>query len=102
VINSTVEEDDVQKQGLVFVIYALRKSDSRASETNKKMMLQLAAFIRFAAPTRVVGLHFVYDLSIQRELARLFGSALSRTLRLRFVTHHAGKCCWLGTATSKQ
>lgn len=90
-INAISEDENAQKRGLVWIIYGIGTKNKAYDSINKKLLLQVGAFIRFGAPIRIVGLHFAYDAPILKEEAQLLASSLSRDVRLRFVAHHNGK-----------
>ena len=88
VVQSLAEDEEVQKRGVVGIIYCCKGGSKPAIEAfNRKSMVQLATFMRFAAPVRLVGLHYVYDDSVLGQFSRFILDLLPKTVRLRFITH---------------
>ena len=88
VVQSLAEDEEVQRRGIVGIIYCCKGGSKTAIEAfDRKSMVQLATYMRFAAPVRLVGLHYVYDDSVLGQFSRFILDLLPKTVRLRFITH---------------
>ena len=89
------DDPETQRRGIVVIVYCvsggntLQKSDPT---TERDLIVEIGTYMRFAAPVRVVGLHFLCDSVALKDTSRLIFSVLSRSVRLRFICHQ-GKVC---------
>ena len=87
-----VASDDIecQHKGLVGVIYCLpdRISGDAGHQTfDKNLIMQVGSFIRFGAPIRVMGLHFVYNNVSSKFISGNIAAVLNPDVRRLFLTH---------------
>ena len=91
---TTIQNDvEVQKRGLIFVLYEVGRTLSQAKEQWKKRMSGVPLY-RDGIPMKVMCTHFCYSDHNINKLINVILFFSGHKLRVRFRDHY-GTCCFV-------